>query len=374
LLQALRAGAVALALMFVIAPLSAATNKAPTLPLSDAGELDGSPYRFDIPAQWNGSLVLAAHGYLPEGAKLPAALPTYQFGALLLERGYAVATVGYRRQGWALAEAVQDTEALREEFVARYGKPKRTFMIGTSMGGLITVASQEQQAERYDGALALCGAVAPASEGVRDRILALLVAFDYLVPNQLTMPGQTLADPAAPSDVAEPRLARALAEHPDEADLLGRHFGIKPEDLAAHVRFYYVLLRELMAHSGGFPVDNRDQVYTGFGDDEAFNRGVRRYAADPDAAKYLRANYTPTGRIAHPLLLLHTSYDPTVPPQVAQRYLQLANAAGSEPLVVSRFAQADGHCNFSAKQVGGAFDALVGWVERGEKPAAGRQD
>ena len=349
--------------------VSLGVSAAPSLPVADNGVLAGSPYRIDIPEGWNGSLVVAAHGYVPAGARLPESWPRYEFAAPLLARGYAVATAGYRKQGWALAEAVDDAEALRAQFAQRYGKPKRTFMIGSSMGGLVTVATAETRADKYDGALSLCGAVAPTEEGLRDRILAVLVAFDYLFPSALG-PGVALDDPKGADDIAPARLEAALGADPAKAALLAKHFEIRRDDLASHLRFYYVLLHELEQRGGGMPVGNRDVVYAGFGDDAAFNAGVKRFAADLSSAKYLRANYTPTGRIERPLMLLHTSYDPTVPPSAALRYLQLAQAAGSAPLVATRTANADGHCNFTADQVGTAFDALVGWVESGKKPDA----
>jgi pimeloyl-ACP methyl ester carboxylesterase len=299
---------------------------------------------------------------------LPESWPRYEFTGPLLARGYAVASVGYRRQGWALAEGVDDTESLRQWFVSRYGQPRRTFMIGSSMGGLVTIASQESVPDGYDGALALCGAVAPTSEGARDRVLALLVAFDYFFPGHMGVAPQGLAAEDAPPDLPEAELERALAGDPDKAELLARRFEIRREDLAGHVRFYYVMLRELVARSGGFPVDNRALEYAGFGDDAAFNRGVRRYAAGPEPIEYLRQHYTPSGRLAHPVLLLGTSYDPTVPAEAADRYLELARAAGNESLVLSRRVPGEGHCRFEADQVGSAFDELVAWVESGHRP------
>jgi hypothetical protein len=130
------------------------------------------------------------------------------------------------------------------------------------------------------------------------------------------------------------------------------------------------MLRELVARSGGFPVDNRAVVYSGFGDDAAFNRGVRRYAAEAAAVEYLRRHYTPSGRLAHPLMLVGTSYDPTVPTGAADGYLALARAAGNESLVLSRRVPGEGHCRFDADQIGAAFEELAAWVESGHKPEA----
>jgi len=32
-----------------------------------SGTLNGAPYRIDVPANWNGSVVMVAHGYEPVG-------------------------------------------------------------------------------------------------------------------------------------------------------------------------------------------------------------------------------------------------------------------------------------------------------------------
>ena len=42
---------------------------------------------------------------------------------------------GYAAGGWAIQEAVEDTEALRRYFGRKYGAPKETFVTGHSMGG-----------------------------------------------------------------------------------------------------------------------------------------------------------------------------------------------------------------------------------------------
>jgi hypothetical protein len=50
-----------------------------------------------------------------------------------------------------------------------------------------------------------------------------------------------------------------------------------------------------------------------------------------------------------------------------------AALAGTAERFVARFVEADGHCNFTAAQTGGAFDALLMWARQGQRPAAGEQ-
>ena len=42
------------------------------------------------------------------------------------------------RNGWAVADGVTAGEALHNKFVELVGKPKRTYVWGDSLGGLIT--------------------------------------------------------------------------------------------------------------------------------------------------------------------------------------------------------------------------------------------
>ena len=101
-------------------------------PKVEMGEINGAKFRIDIPANWNGGLVMYCHGYSPiavsykEGA-LPPVL------AVFTDQGYALAQSGYAAGGWAIQEAVADTEALRRHFATKYGQPKETFITGHSM-------------------------------------------------------------------------------------------------------------------------------------------------------------------------------------------------------------------------------------------------
>jgi len=74
------------------------TERAPGRPAATAevGELGGAPYRIDLPAG-----------------------------------------------GYAVREAVEDTEALRLLFVRRFGAPKETWLTGSSLGGSVTMMLME---------------------------------------------------------------------------------------------------------------------------------------------------------------------------------------------------------------------------------------
>lgn len=78
-----------------------------------AGTLQGAPYRIDIPADWNGDLVMVMHGYQPVGAPIKTPMTAADATPIFLKQGYAVAQSQYASQGWAVGDAIVDNERLR---------------------------------------------------------------------------------------------------------------------------------------------------------------------------------------------------------------------------------------------------------------------
>lgn len=337
----------------------------------DTGTLGGAPYRIDIPAGWNGGLVMYAHGYEMVGTPFEPTLRRHaEFREAFTSRGFAFAQSWYRANGWAVREGMEDTETLRRHFAARYGRPDSTFVTGTSMGGLITVGTVETHAAAYDGALPFCGILSPPLDFLRGRLFDVLVTFDYLYPGVLTTSPGGLADREASVPPRE-AIAAAVRADPAGAEALGRRYAFRPQNVPGLVWFYAVILRELQQRAGGNPFDNRGSAYHGVGDDAAFNRGVRRYGADPGAVAWLRDRFSPTGRIADPVLAVHTTYDHVVEPEQMDRYRALAQGAGTADRFAAAYVVADGHCVFTSAQVGAAFDALRTWAATGVRPAEG---
>jgi alpha-beta hydrolase superfamily lysophospholipase len=338
----------------------------------DTGTIAGAPYRIEIPAGWNGGLVMYTHGYEIVGTPFEPMAPRHAgFREAFTSRGFAFAQSWYRGQGWAVREALEDTEALRRRFIGRYGAPDSTFVTGNSMGGLITLGIIERQPGDYDGALPLCGVLSPPLEVLKLRMFDMLAAYEYLYPGVLTAAPGGLADlPSAPPATRDAIVAATQA-HPERAEALARRFALRPQSIPGLVWFYSVILRELQARAGGNPFDNRGTVYAGLGDDAASSRGVRRYAADADAVEYLRAWYSPIGRLEDPVLAMHTTYDATVEPQQMDRYRAQTQLAGTADRFAATFVVADGHCAYTPAQVGAAFDALRTWAATGKRPAEG---
>ncbi len=336
----------------------------------ETGDLNGAKYRIDIPQNWNKQLVMYCHGYSPEPTD-PDNASQNALLQLFLDQGFAVARSGYAAGGWAIAEAVQDTEALRRRFVAQHGKPERTYVTGHSMGGFLTMTMMERFPDIYDGGLPMCGPLAAASWFMERRVFDLRVVFDFYFPGALPPPVGTPAD-YRNTKVETAKILGLLDGAPEKAEALRQYSNIrKNEELAGVVTFWTFILMDLQQRSGGNPFDNRDTIYEGSPDDDALNDGVKRYAADPGAESFLRANYTPSGRLGGPMLHLANTYDPLVPPWVPNTYADLAERANNEELFVQQYVKTPGHCRISPEEVASGFGQLRKWVEAGERPTPG---
>lgn len=309
-----------------------------------------------------------AHGYVPASAP-PAIQDDPQKKGLrdvYLSRGFAFAESAYSTQGWAVKEGIEDTEALRRYFVGEYGKPSEAYITGHSMGGHITLAIIERYPEAYDGALPLCGPLTPASEFFNQGLLDLLVTFEYFFPG-------TIGSPYEPSLETAARVRAALAAAPEKATAFARRVQRSTEQLPMVLGFYQLIATELKQRAGGDPLDNTNRIYTGYGDDVALNRGVKRYSADPAGREYVKQYYSPTGHISDPVFTLHTTGDQLVLASDVTPYEVQATLAGTQDLFVARYVVAAGHCNFTPEQQGRAFDELLRWAREGKRPAAGEQ-
>ena len=137
---------------------------------------------------WNGELVLYAHGYRGTGPELTVDNPSIR--AYLVNNGFAWAASSYSTNGYDVKQGVKDTHALGALFQGLVGNPEPDVSHRPSMGGHITGVAIEQYPNAYAGAMPMCGVMG-------DNTL-----FDYFLDYHLI--AQALADwPAqfpAPAD------------------------------------------------------------------------------------------------------------------------------------------------------------------------------
>jgi pimeloyl-ACP methyl ester carboxylesterase len=341
-------------------------------------------YELWVPANWNGDLVLFAHGYhggiifLPDYIGRPEGGPpaTAELLGALLALNYGVAYSSYSEPGFAVKDGAIRTRQLLGLFTKHFGKPKRTYLIGMSMGAGVALSLVEDNPVQFDGVLPLCGIVGGSQMAI-DYFFEVRVLFDYFFPGVLP---QGLVSPEQFFGTVAPAVAAAIFGNPGAAmELAGVHqvamhyedFGEMLTSIMLPLFFsswdYYVGDIDERTHGRGF-FDNRSTIYTGSTDDAALNAGVARYAASPEARAYLRQWYEPNGKLRVPMLTLHAARDAVIPYRNTVKYQALVDAAGRSDLLVRRTFNEFGHCDWDMAETFRAFQDLAMWVEHGIKP------
>jgi pimeloyl-ACP methyl ester carboxylesterase len=355
----------------------------------------GSTYEIDVPATWNGDLIVYAHGIVQ--ADQPVALPTVEDGydqvrAALLAAGYAIAASSYSSNGWSLADAVRRTHQLSGIFASTAGHPRRTLLVGHSLGALAIVKLAETFPGQYDGVLSMCGPLGGALQELRYAGDAR-VTFDFYFPGVL--PGTPFSvppgteylspfDPGGPSQLFL-NVAAALGAHPfttlqwaTAARLPFSNAAELGQSALYVVGFVLGYTNDFIERvHGKIPYDNLETIYqVNVTPDPAtnaylsglLNAGVARFAADRAALNYYEHNDTPTGDIGIPVLTMHTTRDPGIPYEHENIFATAVAAARRSALLAQRPIDRWGHCMFTPAEVQTAFGNLVQWVETGIKP------
>jgi alpha-beta hydrolase superfamily lysophospholipase len=335
------------------------------------GTAEGALTRVCFPAEWNGDLIVYAHGYVEPQA--PLAVPENSLGGtpvedLVTALGYAYATTSYRANGLVADVAVADVVEV-VELVRRTVRPDpaRVYLVGISEGGLVATLAVEREPEVFTGALAACGPIGDFARQI-DYLDDARVVFDYLFPGVL--PGPASHPPAELvegwASTYAPAVAAAIEADPERGAELAAVTGIPDDgiDAATLAEAVVGLLRynvlgsaDAQARLGGQPYDNADRVYVGSDDDEALNAGVERIVADPDARAALQ-RFATTGDLGAPLSLLHTTGDPIVPFFHQPLYEEKAVAAGAAGRIARRDVERFGHCAFTSTEILSAFGEL----------------
>ncbi len=342
---------------------------------TEVGLLDGAEYRIDVPADWNGSLVVYFHGYAEHGVSYHIAQRLHPDLETLIDRHYAVAQSAYSEGGWAVQQAYPETEALRHYFDHKYGHPRETYAVGGSMGGALVMITLELNPKPYLGGLDLCGAVGPTFVSF-DRRFALRAAFDVYFPGVMG-PLVPISPEFDDTAAVRERVANALKANPANSMLIRNLMGLHTDaSVARDISYFTFVLADMQRRAGGNPFDNRNWIYSGANptittSDVALNETVHRYTADRKARDYLIHHYTPTGHLGRPMLAVHTVYDPLIPPGLLTLYNEMVEGAGFGDRLVQQYVPHDGHCSITPEEIGRAFDELITWTHGGARPVPG---
>lgn len=380
----------------ILLALSPATAHAQTHFQGEIGP--GTTYEIDVPQHWNGSLVLYAHGLIDPALPLAPPSGLSEFTLVrnaLLASGFAVAASSYSSNGWALADAVRRTHQLSGIFASKVGAPRRTYVMGASMGALVAVKLAETHANQYDGALAMCGPIGGALAQVQ-YVADARVIFDYYFPGVLpgtpfyVPPGTSFLSPLEPGGPSPLflQVVGAMAANPSAtlrwASAANIPFANMSELADSALFLISASLRStndlIERVNGKIPYDNRhteyvvdatqDPVIDGISSKRLNDAvdGVARFDGDRAAFNYYQRNYTPSGDIGIPVVTLSTTRDPWIPAFHESLFASAVAAAGHSDLLLQLPIDRWGHCSFTVPEAQVAFAKLVQWVESGVKP------
>ena len=346
-----------------------------------SGQYDGGLYKIEIPDNWNGELVLYAHGFVSNAGAQGSALRVGNspIREHQIKEGYAWAASSYRCNGYVPGQGLLDTMALTDLFTKANGgrAPQRVYLTGTSMGGHVTLLGMHEFPTAFAGGLAMC----PAGPELFDFFAATAGAAEVITGVQAKLD-------TVPADVA--KMNELLGKPPDYTDK-GRQLasveiqisgGPRPfamEGLASGGRFAGNISPAALA--GSTTPSNRAVMTTQikYGIDEglglsadALNQGARRKALDAEVRNPMGPydELVPfDGKLERPTLTMHGTGDLFVPIFLEQSLKRAVVAAGKESLLTQRIYRIAGHCGFSQAEMVKAFDDLTTWVHKGTKPA-----
>ena len=361
-------------------------------------EVNGAAYRVEVPANWNGKLVMYAHGYAGTGNTLAVSNPSIR--RYLIQNGYAWAASSYSKNYYDVRVGVEDTNALAlafKDIAAANGRtlaaPSRLYITGHSMGGHITAAAIEAEAAatanhkvRYHGAVPMCGVVGDTElfdyfAGAQVTAQALASVPKYPFINWTDIQAQVLTTLFGnPVSLATPT-ATGVKYMSVIKNLTGGERPLFNVAFAQGQSFNAVLgvfggdgtINGILNKS---PLDTNRFTYTIDGDgagSAALNASVLKLTAVPDANRLrtdgLRWVPQVNGEFSIPVVTLHTLGDLYVPFSMEQVYRQRTAAKGNSGWLVQRAIRGITHCDFTVAEQVAAFDDMIKWERDGVKPA-----
>lgn len=373
-------------------------------PLVDKGR-----YLIKVPGEWNGTLILYSQGP-PAPEEDPTWRPDNPTIRALLGRGYAIA--GWTNPVfWPLEHSFPNQLAVLDEFCTLVGRPKRTIAYGQSIGGFITAGLVQRLGARLDGALAVCGPLA-GGIAIQNRELDIAFTFKTLLASdseldvvRIRRPGGNLRlalgilEQAAATPEGRARLALSAAVSnvpgsPDPLSAAGDPRAMVDRQIEWYRQIVFLVTFQARAiveerAGGNFSwntgVDYGDllersinarevaALYADAGLD--LGADLRRLAeaprieADADAVAYLERNVVYDGRLAVPVVTMHTTGDGLCTPDHEHAYAEAVRAAGRAQLLRQLWVRRDGHCTFTIAETFTALDVLLARLDAGSWPA-----
>ena len=324
------------------------------------------------------------------------------FADFILANGFAMAASSYSQTGWALFDSHTSNGELYNQFLSIISglnktKPEKLYIIGGSMGGLVSLRDLESEnIPNPDGALLLCGANAGSvnwQEAFDLRVIyesvcrnvsgaglpqpwhkrpdLLFGEIDFLdsLNKCVGLATRLLIDETDPFEVfawekLNPNKAERLEFILKKTKTFNSYF------LALNL-WYSVfqlprLINEPTKLNGINPFSNVGVDY----DDTSINQASIRVSSLPSSKNLLARNFTPTGNIKKTKIIsIHTSHDGLVKIE-NQGVLRNLIPANQLTVAVVDDSKKPSHCGFSSNEGLAAWKELTDWVQGSDQPSA----
>jgi pimeloyl-ACP methyl ester carboxylesterase len=362
----------------------------------DFGEIEGAGYRIELPEEWNGELVLWAHGFRglnEEGTDFSRRLTFDEIPAreVIIGQGYGWATSTYRVNGYVPGVGVDDLLRLKDR-VAEIARPaQRTYIAGGSMGGATAQLMAQEFPEEVAAALAFCPAL--GNVWVVDYTVAWHALAQWMIgeaPQRMDVDGMLdwasvlgTADESGLLLTSSGEQFAALIKEFTGGDRWGFDEGLRQQwntSFALGVTLWPSLVGEGSPATGATitgpsdlpPADTREHVYSAHPsagiDLQRLNEEVIRVAADPDR-RHDPGIGLPTGQLTVPMLAMKTTGDLFTPIHLDRDFQRLLQESGWDRNLVVQTVRRAGHCTFSEREALAAFGRIVTWLSFGFTPA-----
>lgn len=365
------------------------------------GELpNGTQWIAAVPDDWNGTVLLHSHGYLPSFVPFPNPAPTVgsiPAGSDLLDLGYALVASSYADKGWALPTAPDDQlDSLHEAIDVIGAEPETVLAYGTSMGGLVTAMLAESAGDVIDGALPTCGIVGGGADLNNYQLDGAHAVNQLLADGSIQIAGYESQGAAFAANGA---LQAAVAEGESTPEGQAR--------IALAAALYQVQDPADLEGAIGFVTPARYDLIQAAGGDSGWNEGVdywKMFTKSPyrnevaalyrEAGLDLRADLrlltetadvpfdeaavdsmlghsAPEGDLEMPVFSIHTIDDLIVPVEHEEEYAEDVRSEGNRSLFRQSFVDRAGHCNFTSGELIAAVKVLEDRVTTGRWGPAG---
>jgi pimeloyl-ACP methyl ester carboxylesterase len=345
--------------------------------------------------EWNGSLVIWAHGFQDAGT--PVGIPEDQLlvgddiyiPAIVTGLGFDFATHSYSKTGLAILQGYADILDLvdiykTKNFEEDKAPPKNVYLVGASEGGIITTLLVEKHPDVFRAGLALCGPVGDFPYQI-NYFGDARVTFEYFFPGVLPefscSENQELIkdccdEPGDPTDcwsqcfdqIVKPVILNSANRSRLDQWVRVAKLAYDPADYPESVaesardvlRYSMLNLEDAVATLGGFPFDNKRKWYSGSNKDLWLNLLLKRCSADAGAVLEMKTNYNTSGALQHPLITMHTLRDQQIPYIHENLYNLKTFFQGSFltkhiNIPVNRY----GHCNFTLEEALLSFGLML---------------